>query len=125
MAENLIGMATALLMAYLVQVRTSIGNKILGWKPLAWVGTFSYSIYLIHSYVEIGVTRWCARYLKSWREASPAQHAVAYACMIPVILLLSYVFHRVFERPFMGAARQKAEDRLRGETTANQFLPAD
>ncbi len=125
LAESLIGMATALLMAYLVQVRTSVGNRILGWKPLAWVGTFSYSVYLIHSYVEIGATRWCARYLYSWREASPAQHAVAYACMIPVILLLSYIFHRFFERPFMGAARQRAEDRLRLETTSNQLLGAD
>jgi peptidoglycan/LPS O-acetylase OafA/YrhL len=117
-----IGLGIALLMAYLTQVHSSIGNKFLRWKPLAWVGTFSYSLYLIHAYMVIGPARWLNLHTKIWGNTSSGAHALFLVLLIPVILLISYAFHLLFERPFMGTARQRAEKRLEPHALAD--LPA-
>jgi peptidoglycan/LPS O-acetylase OafA/YrhL len=120
-AESCLGLGIAFLMAYLTQVRSSIGNKILGWKPLAWIGTFSYSIYLVHSYIEIAPARWLNLHTNIWAAMTSAEQAAFFVVTFPAILLLSYAFHIVFERPFMGIKRQRAEDRL--TPTASADLP--
>jgi peptidoglycan/LPS O-acetylase OafA/YrhL len=113
LSESLIALATALLMAYCAQVPKSFGSRLLGWKPLAWIGTFSYSVYLVHSYVEILCVRWIASHGLFWARITPAERASVLVFVIsPLAVVLSYFFHRVFERPFMGAARQRAEARL-------------
>jgi len=112
LSNSLVGVAAALWMAYLAQVRGNLANRILGWKPLAWIGTFSYSLYLVHSYIQIGTGRWLAGHSTRWQLASTDERAGVLVLLTPVILAASYGFHVVFERPFMGSARQRAERNL-------------
>ncbi len=74
----------------------------LSWPPLASMAAFSYSLYLIHApllqvfwqLVEIpaGLGR-------------PASLALIWLTGVPIIVLLSYVFHLVAERPFTPVPR--------------------
>jgi peptidoglycan/LPS O-acetylase OafA/YrhL len=108
-----VGLTTGLLMAYLTQNREHWGNRLLGWKPLAWVGTFSYSIYLIHSFPQVLVHRWAFSIgIKSLTESRGAMLALMTFLVSPIAVAASYLFHIVFERPFMSQSRKKAETRL-------------
>jgi peptidoglycan/LPS O-acetylase OafA/YrhL len=111
-----IGLSTALLMAYLTQHRHHWGNKLLGWKPLAWVGTFSYSLYLVHSFFQVPLKRWIlARDIGHLAESHGTMALFMIVVVAPIAIAASYGFHVVFERPFMSPGRQKAEHRLAPE----------
>ena len=108
-----IGLWVALLMAYLTQNRNHWGNLILGWKPLAWVGTFSYSIYLIHSFFQVLVHRWIVATNLPQLPQSPGAMAALMAFVVsPIAVAASYGFHVIFERPFLSQKRQETEERL-------------
>ena len=71
--------------------------RALSWKPLVFVGTFSYSLYLIH-----------APLLQLLWQALPSQHGsskVMFALLAmvgtPIIVVASYLFFLVGERPFL------------------------
>jgi peptidoglycan/LPS O-acetylase OafA/YrhL len=100
-----VGLSTALLMAYLTRHRSHWGNRLLGWKPLAWIGTFSYSIYLIHSFFQLAAKRW----LIQLHLSHGALSLFLVGVVGPIAVAASYGFHVVFERPFMSQRRQLTE----------------
>lgn len=112
MGESMIGLTTALLMAHMTHARSSVGSRVLSWKPIAWIGTFSYSLYLVHSFVEIGATRWLGHHSRTWQSATTPFHARWMLLTIPPALVFSYLFHLLVEKPFMSVPRRRAEDRL-------------
>ncbi len=67
------------------------------WRPLAAMGAFSYSLYLIHHPIEQVLYVFRPSFIQG-----PAA-GVAYLLVVglPIILLASYGFSRVFERPFI------------------------
>ena len=73
--------------------------KVLSWKPLAWVGTFSYSLYLIHSPVLQLISKFIL---------APIEMSTSIKSYLLIIIgtssaiAISYIFHLLFERPFMG-----------------------
>jgi peptidoglycan/LPS O-acetylase OafA/YrhL len=90
---------SALLMAGL-QAPESRWCKIIGAKPLMVLGTFSYSLYLMHHPI--------LQVLYVNRPAIASTMVRQYAFLLlslPLVLLLCYGFFWVFERPFMGAKK--------------------
>ncbi len=114
-----VGLFTGLLMAFLTQHREHWGNRALGWKPLAWIGTFSYSIYLLHSFPQVLVHRLAfSASIKSLTESRPAMLALMVFAVSPIAIAASYGFHLLFERPFMSKTREKAEERFAAGTVS-------
>jgi peptidoglycan/LPS O-acetylase OafA/YrhL len=111
-----VGLSTALLMAYLTQYREHWGNKILGWRPLAWIGTFSYSLYLVHSFFQVAAARWILSSNVGDLANSHGKMAVVMIFLVtPVAIAASYSFHIIFERPFVSPNRQRVEQRFVAE----------
>jgi peptidoglycan/LPS O-acetylase OafA/YrhL len=61
------------------------------------LGTFSYSLYLIHGPLVLLVGAALAHY-----HTGAAASALAYGLLIPTVLALAYGFYRIAERPFLS-----------------------
>jgi peptidoglycan/LPS O-acetylase OafA/YrhL len=71
--------------------------KLLLWKPLAWIGTFSYSLYLIHS----PILQLISTYLLSRVNSSISTKSYLLIVIgTSLAIIISYFFHLLFERPF-------------------------
>ena len=85
-------------------VRDNAARKLLSWKPLVWVGSFSYSLYLLHEPFVIYLAG------RLYNHHVPAKLATPiFLVFIPVIIGVSYIFHLCFERPFMSSPAPKTE----------------
>jgi peptidoglycan/LPS O-acetylase OafA/YrhL len=99
-------------------------RAVLGWRPLATVGTFAYSIYLIHVPILGALFSFVAYPL----ILSPLQpnRLVALGIFIvvalPVVLVLAYIFFLFCERPFLNPPG--GVQRARAEAVAAQLAPA-
>jgi peptidoglycan/LPS O-acetylase OafA/YrhL len=73
-------------------------RRFLGFKPLVWIGTFSYSLYLIHA----PLLQLLWQY-----PLAPLQSQANVMCLTliavggPLIVLAAYIFHLGCERPFL------------------------
>jgi len=79
-------------------------NRFLSWKPLVTLGTFAYSIYLIHAPL-IQVV---------WQYILPPLHGrpiLSFLGLVfiglPLILAASYLFFLIGERPFLNTSKRK------------------
>jgi peptidoglycan/LPS O-acetylase OafA/YrhL len=89
---------TALLLAAVRPGRTLVG-AILGWKPLAKVGTFSYSLYLIHAPL---LQLIYLRGIAPLHLSRLFSLGMLVALGIPLIVGSAYLFFLVCERPFLN-----------------------
>jgi peptidoglycan/LPS O-acetylase OafA/YrhL len=98
-----LGVAVA---AMLVGVSQGTGwiHQRLGWKPLARLGVFSYSLYLVHA--PLLQVAWLL-VVEPFELSQGASLAVMWLVAAPVIVGLAYAFHVVAERPFMKPASQR------------------
>ena len=69
----------------------------LGWGPLAWLGTFAYSTYLIHAPLLQIVTQ----YFISRLPLDRVSQLLATLTMAPATIAMCFVFFLFCERPFM------------------------
>lgn len=85
--------------AYYFWIRAEIGyyRSKTPWRPLVWAGRWSYSLYLIHPIV-IGV---CLKY-----EILSFQSRLGWIIGIALIMLGSYAFYFLVERPSHNLARK-------------------
>ena len=101
--DVLLGMAVASLIVYCSWVecgsrKDTIGvNRFLCSKHLVGLGSFSYSLYLIHAPV-IEKVEWVLSHL---HLPGPLGFVVLLAAGVPCSLAAAYVFHLAFERPFL------------------------
>lgn len=82
----------------------SILRRVLEWRPLVWIGGFSYSVYLIH-----GPLIQVVRFRTPIGHLPPVEMLGALLILTPVpVVALSYLFHLAFERPFMRSPTRSA-----------------
>jgi peptidoglycan/LPS O-acetylase OafA/YrhL len=80
--------------------------RLLAMRPVVFLGTFSYSLYLIHApLVDL------AGVLLKRAHAGTLESVLAWALIVPVVGALAYGFYRVFERPFMTPSFRRAMER--------------
>jgi peptidoglycan/LPS O-acetylase OafA/YrhL len=99
--------------ATIAAVRDPGVERVLAWRPLVWVGTFSYSLYLLHA-----PFIWAEGY---WVTGHVHSHAAMLACYVLAVpasmVLAAFVFFLLFERPFL-ARRPTMRPSEVGEGTA-------
>ena len=79
--------------------RSDHARRWLEWRPLVAIGTFSYSLYLIHAPLLHMILVYGI-----WPRDLPRRSDVMLLTMVgvPLILACSYLFHLAFERPFLS-----------------------
>lgn len=93
-------------------------SKFLNYKPLVFLGTFAYSIYLIHA--PLLQIFW--QYVFTPLHDKPLAMFAALAIVgTPIIVGLSYLFFLLCERPFLGKGKKNRESSV--SETALQPAP--
>lgn len=69
-------------------------NKLPRWQPFCWLGSISYSLYLIHVPIGGRIVNLGSRFANS-----PATHAAVLAAAVVISLLVAYIFYRLVEKP--------------------------
>ncbi len=80
--------------------------RLLSARPVVFLGTFSYSLYLIHAPLVdlVGI-------LLKRAHAGPLASVLVWALVVIAVVALAYGFYRLFERPFMSASFRRAMQR--------------
>jgi peptidoglycan/LPS O-acetylase OafA/YrhL len=78
-------------------------TKLFAWKPIAGLGFFSYSLYLMHHPIEqiLYVNR------PGWVQGAEMGAVYLMVVCLPVILATCYLFSLLFELPFMATRRSR------------------
>jgi peptidoglycan/LPS O-acetylase OafA/YrhL len=79
-------------------------HRLLSFKPLVFVGTFAYSIYLIHA----PLLQLLWQYAFQPLVPHPTRMLLALLLSIPLIVVASYLFYLLFERPFIRGRHKAA-----------------
>lgn len=96
--DLVVGSATASLFVALGQGRLRWLGAILALRPLAFLGSFAFSLYLIHAPVLAMLTEYVVR--PSGREGLDGLHLLLLVGC-PSSVAVAYLFFLVFERPFL------------------------
>ena len=78
----------------------ALARKLLSWPPLVFVGTFSYSLYLMHLPI-LDIVRIAVDRVHPLSHSPNLQLAAIAVIGLPLTLVGSYLFHLKFEKPFM------------------------
>lgn len=98
------GVVAALLLIALSKPGTNRLRDALSWKPLVFVGTFAYSIYLIH--MPFAQIIW--QYgLHPLHKGFLATYFLMIVIGLPLILGVSYLFFLAVERPFLNTKKHE------------------
>jgi peptidoglycan/LPS O-acetylase OafA/YrhL len=73
-------------------------RRVLSWRPLVFLGTISYSLYLIHAPLLQVV--WQAA-VSGFFQSQLSRFVVLCVLGVPFIVACSWVFYRTCEKPFM------------------------
>lgn len=88
-------------------------NRILSWRPLVFIGTFAYSLYLIH----MPLVQLLWQYVFAPLHGNPTALYLALVFVgVPLIVGVSYLFFLCCERPFLN--RRKRETMAETERDA-------
>lgn len=97
-------------MAFLVGTSRDLDGwlaRLLGWRPLAFVGTFAYSIYLIHA--PLLQVLW--QYPFASLQAKPLAMFLALSTAGTfAIVAIAYLFFLAFERPFLHRGKVRSSE---------------
>jgi peptidoglycan/LPS O-acetylase OafA/YrhL len=96
-ADLVVGAAVALLFVTGGGTTVPLTARLLSLRPIVTLGTFSYSLYLIHGPLIMVAAAALARV-----HAGTALSALVYSALIPLVVALAYAFYRVAERPFLS-----------------------
>ncbi len=96
----------------------SFALRLMESRPAVWLGTFSYSLYLVHA----PVLALCQAALRPQHLSPTLGLGVMLAAGVPLCLLVSYGFHLAFEKPFLSRALVQAEKKLAEKKLAEKKL---
>jgi peptidoglycan/LPS O-acetylase OafA/YrhL len=110
LSETALGTVVALALVWLSQRtianRKTLVHKVLESRPLVWVGSWSYSAYLIHSPIlALGNLL-----LVPLALPLGLHFALMVVAVLPIALACGYVFHLLIERRFMTSHQARAND---------------
>ncbi len=106
--DTFVGMATAALLIGAARPhQRNVLRHILGWKPLAFIGTFSYSLYLLHAPLIQVAWQYIAHPLRFLGWGDTGELLISLFVGIPLIVGISYLFFLVCERPFIPGSTTK------------------
>lgn len=115
LVDFLVGLTVGSALIALV-ARRGPATRLLSSRPLVWVGTFAYSLYLVHAPCLQLVQQYL---IFPFRLSRAGQFVAVVLVGYPCIVVASYAFHRLFERPFLPRRRLAAEaEALRGSGLA-------
>ncbi|HTD33386.1 MAG TPA: acyltransferase [Candidatus Elarobacter sp.] len=103
--DLLLGLSIALFFVAAHLSERILPARFLAARPIVFLGTFSYSLYLIHAPIVDLVGAVLYRI-----HAGPALSAAVWAAVIAAVLVAAYGFYLVFERPFLSAGFRRAID---------------
>ncbi len=104
-ADVAVGAAVALFFIAAARNPRILPARLLALPPVVLLGTFSYSLYLIHApFVDVVGT------LLHEARASVALSAGVWAALLVAIVALAYGFYRVLERPFLSTTLRRMRD---------------
>ncbi len=96
------GVGTMIILLIAMSAPQGLINRFFSWRPLAFTGTFSYSIYLIHA----PLLQFIQQYVLFGGGMGPhAAHkcfwfTVLLAVSLPTVIVTAYGFYQLFEKPF-------------------------
>ncbi|MEA2688762.1 MAG: hypothetical protein QOD51_1369 [Candidatus Eremiobacteraeota bacterium] len=108
-ADLAVGAAVAAFFVAAARDGRLIPARLLATRPIVFLGTFSYSLYLIHAPL-VDVTG--ALLVRA--HAGPMLSALVWSALVVGVVAAAYAFYRVFERPFLSAGFRQAFEADRG-----------
>ena len=116
--ELLVGLLTVCLLVTMGTRQESLIKRVLSHKGWVFVGSFAYSLYLIHAPLIAAIWQ-CV--LHPLHIASLSAFLLLIMLGVPLIIACAYLFHLAFERPFMSKPAPKTEKQAEA---AAVFSPA-
>jgi peptidoglycan/LPS O-acetylase OafA/YrhL len=99
-----IGIWSAVLLTALAIRKQGILHRAAAWRPLAFLGTFGYSLYLIH----LPLLQLFWQYgLAGWKISPGQELAMMLLIAVPLATVAAYLFFLAFERPFLTRRRTR------------------
>jgi peptidoglycan/LPS O-acetylase OafA/YrhL len=98
--DYIIGMFSMSLMIFAATKPRSMMPRFLSWKPIAFLGTFGYSLYLMHAPFLQVLTQY---FISPLRLPLVPSFLLLVGVGTPVIVGLCYCFYWLCERPFLNA----------------------
>jgi peptidoglycan/LPS O-acetylase OafA/YrhL len=114
-SEVCAGVSVAAFCAFLALRPVALVGRVLSSRPLVFLGTLSYSLFLVHA----PLLRFAQFALGHWHIASEGNY-LALAVMLPIILVGAMLFYRYCERPWI---EQRFTVRLSSKAIANRLAP--
>lgn len=91
----------------------------LSWKGFVWLGKYLFSIILAHIFVLYTFSAWLYRFLSVWLETGSGElFLVTSVVSLPVVILASVAFYKLFEEPSRKLANYVGK-RMQGTTQGN------
>lgn len=90
--------------------------RILNWRPLIFIGTFSYSLYLIHAPILAFISEYMLTPLNLSKDLSTI---LLVTIGTPIIIAVSYLFFLICERPFLTLGKKQDQSTIKTQTIEN------
>jgi peptidoglycan/LPS O-acetylase OafA/YrhL len=94
----LVGVGSAFLLTAATRSERSIIRRMANFPPIVWVGGFSYSLYLLHFPLQQLIWQ---LFVQPYHLSKLTGFLIVALPGTATILLISFVFYRIFEKPFM------------------------
>jgi peptidoglycan/LPS O-acetylase OafA/YrhL len=96
---------TLLIIALSGSSPSHLAFRMLEWRPLIWIGLFSYSLYLIHGPIIQMIWQYVVHPMGLSQNAA---FIVEMVIGIVASIAAAFIFHLLFERPFLNNRSLKA-----------------
>lgn len=104
--DPLAGVSTAALLLWVSRDPKRL--PLLSWRPLVSLGTWAYSLYLVHLPCLLLLNALVTAFRPLWRQ--PLPHVYALMAALPLVFGAARLFYLAFEKPFLSR-RQKPQQR--------------